>query len=127
MCFNMIFASIWPDNVYGWVILIAAIAGLVSTVIALIPTAITCVKVLRKLIKNKNFEAIKNIAVAAIKTAEASQASGADKKAMVIEAVKAGCREAQIDLDESLLDDLSKYIDQMIGYHNDMRQIENNK
>lgn len=59
------------------------------------------------------------MADAAIKEAEKSGKSGADKKEMVIESVKAGCKAAGVDLD-AFLDQLSAYIDQTITFVNDM-------
>ena len=59
------------------------------------------------------------MADAAIKEAEKSGKSGADKKEMVIESVKAGCKAAGVDL-AAFLDQLSAYIDQTITFVNDM-------
>ena len=61
-----------------------------------------------------------SMADAAMKEAEASSLKGADKKEMVINAVKAGCKDAGLDLD-AFLDQLSTYIDQTISFVNDMR------
>lgn len=56
--------------------------------------------------------------------AEASGLNGADKKAQVIEAVKAGCKAAGVDLD-AFIDQLSDYIDQTIAFVNDMKKAKN--
>lgn len=61
-----------------------------------------------------------NLADAAMKDAQASMLSGAEKKQMVIDAVKAGCKEAGIDID-LFIDQLSDYIDQTINFVNDMK------
>lgn len=54
-----------------------------------------------------------------MKEAEASGKSGADKKEMVMDAVKAACKSQGLDLD-SFLDQLSAYIDQTITFVNSM-------
>nr|DAR38025.1 MAG TPA: holin [Caudoviricetes sp.] len=72
-------------------------------------------------LKNKKFtetwNLIMTIADNAMKEAEKTQKSGADKKAIVIEAVKAGCKTANINIDD-FLDQLSAYIDQAIDFAN---------
>ena len=73
--------------------------------------------------KNKNAQEmwtmIMEIADAAMKEAEKSCKTGADKKTMVIDTVKASCKAAGLDLD-SFIDQLSDYIDQTISFVNDM-------
>lgn len=61
-----------------------------------------------------------SIADAAMEAAEKTGASGADKKAQVIEAVKAGCKSQGIDAD-SFLDQLDAYIDTTINLVNQMK------
>jgi hypothetical protein len=60
------------------------------------------------------------IADAAMKEAEKSGKSGADKKEMVIEAVKAGCKAANVNIDQ-FINQLADYIDQTIAFVNDMK------
>ena len=76
-----------------------------------------------KVTKNKNAQEIwamiMEIADAAMKEAEKSCKTGADKKTMVIESVKASCKAAGLDLD-LFIDQLSDYIDQTISFVNDM-------
>ena len=62
---------------------------------------------------------IMEMADAAMKEAERSCKTGADKKAMVIGSVKASCKAAGLDLD-LFIDQLSDYIDQTISFVNDM-------
>jgi hypothetical protein len=64
---------------------------------------------------------IMNMADAAMKEAEASGKSGADKKQMVIDAVKAGCKAAGVNMD-LFIDQLSDYIDQTIAFVNGMKK-----
>ena len=56
----------------------------------------------------------------AMKEAEKTAKSGADKKQIVMEAVKAGCLAAGIDM-SAFVDQLSDYIDQTIVFVNDMK------
>ena len=76
-----------------------------------------------KVTKNKNAQEIwamvMEMADAAMKEAEKSCKTGADKKAMVIDSVKASCKAAGLDLD-LFIDQLSDYIDQTISFVNDM-------
>ena len=62
-----------------------------------------------------------SMADAAMKEAEASGKAGADKKQMVIDAVKASCKAAGVNLD-LFIDQLSDYIDQTIKFVNDMQK-----
>ena len=52
--------------------------------------------------------------------AKTSGKSGADKKQMVIDAVTAGCKAANIDINEDDLKKLADYIDDWISKHNAM-------
>ena len=72
--------------------------------------------------KDKNWSKIKDIALAAMKEAEASGKKGSEKQQMVIDAVVAGCKEAEIEISEEDLKNLAKYIDETIGWFNDMNQ-----
>lgn len=102
--------------------LISAIVGLVGAIIALIPTIIKVVRLGKEIIKNKDWNKIKEIANAAMIAAEAKYKEGSDKKEAVIDAVKQACFEANIPLDEGVLDNLVEYIDTIISYHNNMTQ-----
>jgi phage-related minor tail protein len=62
-----------------------------------------------------------SMADAAMKEAEASMKSGEDKKQMVIDAVKASCKTAGINVD-TFIDQLVDYIDQTISFVNDMKK-----
>lgn len=118
----IVLSSAWPTDVGGWVGLISLIVGLVGAVAALVPTLIKLFKSLKTIIKNKNWKEIIAIADKAMEAAEASGAAGADKKQMVIDAVKAGCKEAGIELDDALVADLVAYIDEAIQWYNDMKK-----
>lgn len=100
--------------------LITLAIGLVGAIIALIPSLIKLFSALKTLVKNKNWKQIIKIAKTAMETAEATGSTGADKKQMVIDAVMAGCKEANIEMDADALKDLCNYIDEMIDYYNNM-------
>ena len=102
--------------------LIIAIATLVGTVGALIPTIVTLLKFFKKNIKNKNWDIIIAFAKEAVIAAEKSGASGANKKQMVIDSVKASCASAGIEVNEEELDRLSSSIDDLISWYNEMKK-----
>lgn len=62
-----------------------------------------------------------SMADTAMKEAEKSGKSGADKKQMVIDSVKAACKDAGVDLD-AFIDQLGTYIDQCIDFANDLNK-----
>ena len=67
---------------------------------------------------------IMELADSAMKEAEASKASGEDKKSMVINAVKAGAEASGLDISD-FLTQLDLYIDQTIAFVNKMKDAEN--
>ena len=108
------------DNPMQWVELISSIIGALIALCGLVPAIIALVKFFVKSIKDKNWKAILVMADQAIVAAEASGKSGADKKQMVIDAVVAGCKAANVDIDESQLTSLADYIDKIIAEHNEL-------
>ena len=78
-----------------------------------------------KVTKNKNAQEIWAMVMemtdAAMKEAEKSCKTGADKKKMVIDSVKAGCKSAGLDI-SNFLDQLDAYIDQTISFVNQMKK-----
>ena len=117
-----ILGSVWPATVEGWVNLIVFITGFVAAVAVLIPVAIKLVKKGAELMKHKNWSKMKDIALAAMKEAEASGKKGSEKQQMVIDAVVAGCKEAEIEISEEDLKNLAKYIDETIEWFNSMNK-----
>lgn len=107
------------NTVQEIIALVTGLCGLVSAGIG----AYFAVKNWIKVTKNKNAQEIwamiMEMADAAMKEAERSCKAGADKKKMVIASVKASCKAAGLDLD-LFIDQLSDYIDQTIGFVNDM-------
>lgn len=107
------------NTVQEIIALVTGLCGLVSAGIG----AYFAVKNWIKVTKNKNAQEIwamvMEIADTAMKEAEKSCKTGADKKTMVINAVKASCKAAGLDVD-LFIDQLSDYIDQTISFVNDM-------
>lgn len=118
----VILGSIWPTTVEGWVNLVVFVSGFIAAIAALIPVAIKLVKKGAELVKNKNWSKIKEIALAAMKEAEASGKKGSEKQQMVIDAVIASCKTAEIEISEEDLKNLTKYIDETIEWFNNMNK-----
>ena len=107
------------NTVQEIIALVTGLCGLISAGIG----AYFAIKNWIKVTKNKNAQEIwalvMEIADTAMKEAEKSCKTGADKKTMVINAVKASCKAAGLDVD-LFIDQLSDYIDQTISFVNDM-------
>lgn len=116
---NEILVLDWVQTTNGIITLITGLCGLVMAGIS----GFFAIKSWIKLCKEKSakdvWSMIMSMADAAIKEAEKSMASGADKKETVIEAVKEGCKAAGLNIDD-FMDQLSAYIDQCIKFYNDM-------
>ena len=111
----------WINTANGIITLITGLVGLIGTGIG----AYFAIKNWIKLVKEKNaneiWKMIMEMADAAMKEAEKSCKTGADKKTMVIESVKASCKAAGIDID-LFIDQLADYIDQTISFVNKMKK-----
>lgn len=109
----------WFETAQGIIALITSLVGLIGTGIGAFFAIKGWIKALKEKSSKEIWSMILSMADAAIKEAEKTGKSGADKKAMVIESVKAGCKAAGVNLD-GFLDQLSAYIDQTITFVNDM-------
>lgn len=106
-----------PDNPVGWISLIAVsvlVLGLGGFVVYLV----------LKLLKNGKIDQLREAVVAAIKQAEKSHASGAEKKKIAIETVKKFCEGIGLKLDDCLLNWIADYIEKYISDHNELELIE---
>lgn len=106
----------WLETTQGIITLISSGVVLLGTLIGL---GVNLYKAIKEVVKNKDWAKIVKIADAAMIAAEAAGKSGADKKAMVIEAVEAGCKELGITVD---LTQLSTYIDECIAFANSLNK-----
>ena len=109
----------WLSTAQGVLSLITGLIGLIGSGVG----AFFAIKNFIKAAKTKSISEIWSMimamADAAMKEAEASQKSGEDKKQMVLDAVKSGCKAANIEID-AFIDQLSQYIDQTIDFVNKM-------
>lgn len=109
------------DTVQEIIALVTGLCGLISAGVG----AYFAIKNWIAVTKNKNAQEIwamiMEMADAAMKEAEASMKSGEEKKQMVIDSVKAGCRAAGVNLD-AFIDQLSNYIDETISFVNKMKE-----
>lgn len=109
----------WITTANGLIALITGLVGLIGTGIGAFAAIKSWIKLQKEKSTNEIWSMIMSMADSAMKEAEKSMASGADKKAMVIESVKASCQTAGLNLD-MFIDQLSNYIDQTISFVNGM-------
>lgn len=82
------------------------ILPILSGIITAIPLVITLVKYIQKVIKEKNWGAVVQLVLKLMAEAEQLYASGADKKAYVMAAIKEMESTLQYDIDEKAIGDL---------------------
>lgn len=116
----------WITTMNGIIALITGLCGLAGTAVATYFAIKNFINVLKTKNKNEIWNLIISIADAAMKEAEESGKKGEDKKQMVIDAVKAGCKAANLNIDD-FIDQLSAYIDDTIKFVNDMNKNKENK
>lgn len=117
----MILEASWLSTAEQVIALITGLVGLIGAGIGAFFAIRNWIKVIREKSAQEIWNTIMTMADAAMKEAEASGKSGADKKQMVIDAVKVGCKAAGLNIDD-FLDQLSAYIDQCIGFANSLNQ-----
>lgn len=111
----------WITTVNGLIALITGLCGLVGTGIGAFFAIKNFIGKMKEKSSNEVFLLILQMADSAMKEAEASALSGKDKKQLVIDSVKAGCKAASIDIDP-FMDQLSDYIDTTIAFVNEMNK-----
>ena len=109
------------DTVQSIIALVTGLAGLISAGVGAYFAIKNFIAATKEKSAKEIWTLIMEIADAAMKEAEKSGKSGADKKEMVIDAVKAGCKAANINID-LFIDQLVTYIDQTIAFVNDMKK-----
>ena len=107
--------------------LVTLIVGLIGAVAALVPTLINLFKALAEIVKTKNWQALKDIAKAAMKEVEEHyrehpEMTGEDKLNMAIEIVIAGAKEINVEVTEETIKNLITYINDTIKWANDMKK-----
>ena len=108
------------DTIQQVIAIITALVGLIGTGVGAFITIKTLLKSRKEKTLQENWELIKTIAMTAMSKAEESGKKGADKKTMVIEATKEGCKAAGINLD-AFIDQLMAFIDQSISFANTIK------
>ena len=109
----------WLTTAQGVLSLITGLIGLIGSGVGAFFAIKNFIKAAKTKSMNEIWSMIMSMADAAMKEAEASQKSGEDKKQMVLDAVKSGCKAANINID-AFIDQLSQYIDQTIDFVNKM-------
>jgi 3-hydroxyacyl-CoA dehydrogenase len=111
----------WITTANGLITLITGLVGLIGTGIGAYFAVKNWITVLKTKSSQEIWAMIMEMADAAMTEAEKSGKSGADKKQMVIESVKASCRAAGVNLDV-FIDQLSNYIDNTIKFANNLKK-----
>ena len=109
------------SSINEWVALLSGLLGLIGTAVGVFFAVKNWIAALKTKQSQEIWTLIMEIADAAMEEAERSGASGADKKTMVIETVKASTLAAGLDA-TTFLDQLSAYIDQTIEFFNKMNK-----
>ena len=109
----------WITNVNEIVALITGLVGLITAGVGAYYAVKNFIALTKEKSKNEIWSMIMTVADSAMQEAERSGKSGADKKAMVIDIVKASCKAAGLDIDV-FLDQLDLYIDDTIFFMNKM-------
>ena len=112
-------AANWLTTAQGVLSLITGLIGLIGSGVGAFFAIKNFIKAAKTKSMNEIWSIIMSMADAAMKEAEASQKSGEDKKQMVLDAVKSGCKAANINID-AFIGQLSQYIDQTIDFVNKM-------
>ena len=108
------------DTIQQLIAIITACLGLIGTGVSAFFAIKTLIKSRKEKTLQENWELIKTMALSAMSKAEETGASGADKKTMVIESVKEGCKAAGVNLD-TFIDQLVAFIDQSIDFANTIK------
>lgn len=107
--------------------LITLIAGLIGAIATLVPTLIKLFKALKEIVKNKNWQALKDIAKAAMKEVEEHyrehpEMTSQQKLDMAVEIIIASAAEIDIEVSEDTIKEIIKYINETIQWANDMKK-----
>ena len=120
----MIFLSIWPTTVAGWITLGTLTGGLIASIVKLIPTLIKLKRATFKIVKNKNFDLLRKIAMKAMAEAQTTGQPGEEKLQMVISAIKAGAKEADIEISDEDITDLIDSVKELKQFFKDMKDAD---
>ena len=110
----------WITTANGLIALITALCGLIGTGISAFFAIKTLLKSRKEKTFQENWELIKQIATNAMSVAEQTNMQGKNKKELVIDMVKEGCKVAGIDI-SVFIDQLMAFIDQSITFANTIK------
>lgn len=111
----------WITTANGIIALLTGLVGLIGTGIGAFYAVKNFISMIKEKNKNEIWVMIMEIADAAMREAEETGKTGADKKTLVVETVKAACISAGLNID-GFIDQLSIYIDDTISFVNKMNQ-----
>jgi hypothetical protein len=97
------------------IVLITGLLGLVSSMVSVFFLIRSFLKNMKNNTLSENWKLIMKIADAAMIEAEASMKSGEEKKQIVMDSVKEGCKAAGINID-AFIDQLDAYIEECIKF-----------
>jgi uncharacterized membrane protein YbaN (DUF454 family) len=107
--------------------LITLIVGLIGAIATLVPTLIKLFNAFKEIAKNKNWQALKDIAKVAMKEVEEHyrkhpEMTSEQKLNMAIEIIVAGAAEIDVEVNEDIIREIVKYINETIKWANDMKK-----
>lgn len=109
----------WINNLNEIIALVTGLLGLVSAGVGAYFAIKNFIALTKEKSKNELWIMLMAIADSAMQEAERTGKSGADKKTMVIDIVKASCLAAGLDIN-NFLEQLNDYIDDTIAFVNKM-------
>lgn len=104
-----------------WYEVVKVILEVLGLVIALVPTLIAVVALIKNIIKNKDWKLIQQIAKAAMTKAEEyakehPNMTSEQKLEYALEIIKSGLNEANIEFDENLIKQIVAYINELCSW-----------
>lgn len=109
----------WINTAQGLIALITGLVGLITTGVGAFFTIKAFIKNMKEKSAKEQWTIIMTAADAAMKEAEQSGKTGAEKKTMVMQMVNKACEAAGLDI-SLFLTQLDAYIDQTITFVNGM-------
>lgn len=114
-------------DVNNTITLITLIVGLIGAIAALIPTLIKLFNTIKEIAKNKNWSKLTAIAMDAMRDVERKyrenpNMTSEEKLEMALNIVVEQAAELEVQVDESLIKEVVKYINDTIKWANDMKK-----
>lgn len=106
------------STVGEWITLITLIVGLVGAIAALVPTLIKLFKALKDIAQDKNWKKVLSVIYSAMKAAEETGKSGAEKKAIVLAAAYKACEELGVEITDEIKQKIDEAIESTIDIAN---------